>query len=103
MNSMVLGGMVGISLALLNFLASTFVSSKIALLPKLTSIAITLGGFIARLTILTLLFYGLSKVQSVHLPTALVTFVLGFTFFLFVKTLRFLRDIRALKGKLKEI
>ena len=102
MNAFLLGGIVGFILALLNFWGSTFISSKILPRPKLTSVALTLGGFIARLTILILVFYGLSKVRGIHFQTTLVVFVVGFTFCLALKTLRFYREVKLMRQKLTD-
>ena len=58
MNPFLSGTLVGFTLALLNFLASTFLSSKVIYRSKLTSVVIALGGFIARLTALVSSFTG---------------------------------------------
>ena len=102
MNAFLLGGIVGFILALLNFWGSTFVSSRSLGHPKLTSMALSLGGFIARLTILILVFYGLSKVRGIHFQTTLVVFVVGFTFCLALKTLRFYREVKLMRQKLTD-
>lgn len=91
--------MVGIGLALLNFLASTFISSKVIHRSKLTSVAIALGGFIARLGALSLIFYGLTGVKAIHFQTALLSFVLCFTLLLTIKTMRFYRKLGSIPWK----
>lgn len=99
MNPFLSGTMVGIALALLNFLASTFISSKVVYGSKLTSVILALGGFIGRLTILSLIFYSLTKVKEVHFPAVLLSFVFCFTFLLIVKTMRFYRRLGSIPWK----
>ncbi len=91
--------MVGIALALLNFLASTFISSKVIHRSKLTSVLIALGGFMGRLTALGLIFYGLTRLKEIHFQTALLSFVLCFTLLLIIKTLRFYRKLGSIPWK----
>jgi hypothetical protein len=92
MNSFVAGALIGITLALSNFYVSTRLSAKLLTVSKVTSVGLAVGEFIARLTILSLLFYGLSKIKTVHFQTALVAFLLCFTGCLILKTIRFLRN-----------
>ncbi len=99
MVSFVLGGLTGMTLALLNFMSSTLFSSRALSGPKLTSIALALGSFVARLGLLGLLFYGLSRIRAIHFQTALVTFITCFTILLIIKTMRYLREIRSLSLK----
>ncbi len=99
MNPFFFGITVGIALALLNFFASTFLSSKAIHRSKLTSVLIALAGFLARLTALGLIFYGLSGVKAIHFPTALLSFVLCFTLLLLIKTMRFYRTLGTLPWK----
>jgi hypothetical protein len=99
MNPFLTGTMVGIALALLNFLASTFVSSKVIHRSKLTSVLIALAGFIARLGALGLIFYGLTRVKEIHFQTALLSFVLCFTLLLIIKTMRFYRKLGSIPWK----
>lgn len=91
--------MVGIALALLNFLASTFISSKVIHRSKLTSVAIALAGFIVRLAVLSLIFYGLTGMKEIHFQTALLSFVLCFTLLLIIKTMRFYRKLGSIPWK----
>lgn len=102
MNSYLLGAIVGITLAVLNFLGSSVISSKIIFGSKLTSVALALGGFIIRLTILGLLFYGLSNVKGIHFQTALVSFIFCFTVCLIFRTMRFYREFRSFPLKRTE-
>ncbi|MBM4339616.1 MAG: hypothetical protein FJ110_08725 [Deltaproteobacteria bacterium] len=99
MNPYFWGTTVGVGLALLNFLASTFLSSKAIYRSKLTSVVIALGGFIARLGALSLIFYGLTGVKEIHFQTALLSFVLCFTVFLVIKTMRFYRKLGSIPWK----
>lgn len=103
MDSFLLGGIIGVTLALLNFLTSIFVSTKVIFGTKLTSVALALGGFLARLTVLSLLFYALSKVRGVHFQTALVSFIFCFTLCLILKTVIFYRRLRAFPQNRTEI
>jgi len=91
--------MVGLLLAFLNFLASTFISSKVIHRSKLTSILIALGGFLTRLTALGLIFYGLTWIKEIHFQTTLLSFATGFTLFLIIKTLRFYRKLGSISWK----
>lgn len=99
MNPFLSGTMVGFTLALLNFLASTFISSKVIYRSKLTSVVIALGGFIARLTALSLIFYGLTRMKEIHFQTALLSFAICFTLFLIIKTMRFYRKLGSIPWK----
>jgi hypothetical protein len=64
---------------------------------------LALGGFVVRLMILSLIFYGLSKVRAIHFQTTLMAFVIGFTLCLVVKTIRFYRVLRSVKQKTTEM
>jgi hypothetical protein len=99
MNPYLFGTMVGIALALLNFLASTFISSKVIHRSKLTSVLIALAGFMGRLTALGLIFYGLTRLKEIHFQTALLSFVLCFTLLLIIKTMRFYRKLGSIPWK----
>lgn len=100
MNPFLFGTGVGIALALLNFLASTFISSRVIRRTKLTSVLIALAGFMGRLAGLGLVFYGLSRVKEIHFQTALLSFLLCFTLLLFVKIIRFYRQVGSIPWKL---
>lgn len=91
--------MVGIALALLNFFASVFISSKVIHRSKLTSVAIALGGFLARLMGIALIFYGLAGMKEIHFQAALLSFVSCFTLFLMIKTMRFYRKLGSVPWK----
>lgn len=99
MNPFLFGIMVGIALALLNFFASTYLSSKAIHRSKLTSILIALGGFLARLSALGLIFYGLSRIKEIHFQTALLCFVLCFSLLLILKTMWVYRKLGSLPWK----
>ena len=96
MNPFFLGMITGVALALLNFSASTFYSSKLISDSKMTSIAFTLIGFILRLTILGFIFYGLSKVKWIHFQTSLISFVIFFTLCAIWKATRVYRETKPL-------
>ncbi len=91
--------MVGIALALLNFLASTVISSKAICRSKLTSILMALAGFIGRLGALGLIFYGLTRVKEIHFQAALLSFVFCFTFLLLLKAIGFYRKLGSIPWK----
>jgi len=80
MNPILLGIITGVALALFNFLASAFYSSKvISQHSKMTSIGLVLIGFVTRLTLIGIIFYGLTKVKWIHFQTSLISFVIFFT------------------------
>ncbi len=104
MNPFLLGGFVGITLALLNFLASGFYSSRIiSQSNEMTSIVLTLIGFIARLTIIGVIFYALTRVKWIHFQTSLITFVIFFTLCTIWKATRFYREAKPLMKQKTEI
>lgn len=102
MNSFLLGGIIGILLALLNFGGSIFISSRIIFRSKLTSVVLALGGFIARLTVVSLIFFVLSGMKAVHFQTALVSFISCFTICLAFKALQLYRKVGSLTWKQNE-
>jgi hypothetical protein len=99
MNLLVLSGMIGILLALLDFFGSTLYSSRITMASKVTSVALALAGFLGRLGILSLIFYALSQVKSIHFQMTLLSFVLCFTLCLVLKTMIFYRKLKSVKQK----
>ena len=99
MNVLVLSGMVGILLALLDFFGSILYSSRITMASKVTSVALTLAGFIGRLGILIAMLYALSQVKSIHFQITLLSFVLCFTLCLVLKTMFFYRKLKSVKQK----
>jgi len=99
MNPFVLSSGIGILLALLDFFGSLLYSSRITMVSKVTSVALALGGFIIRLGMLSLIFYGLSGIKEIHLPMTLLSFILCFTLCLVLKTALFLRKLKSLKQK----
>lgn len=96
MNPVTVGALVGVTLAGLNFLVATWISSKVPFRVKLTSVALILAGFVGRLGSLGLLFYGLSRMKEVHFPTALLTFAGTSTVCLALKAVRFYRSVQSL-------
>jgi hypothetical protein len=83
MTPWVLGALIGALLAIGNFFASMAISSMAIRSSKNISIALVLGTFFARLIVLSLAFYFLTRVEAIHLPSALVAFTLCFTVLIF--------------------
>ncbi len=86
------GSLVGIILALFYFLASAFYTSKVVSSFKAMSVPLALAGFIARLAIIVVVFYGLSKIKEIHFQAALIAFVLCFTVCTIWKSARLFRE-----------
>ena len=103
MNPILLGMITGIVLALLNFLASTFYSSRIISHSKMTSIALTLIGFVTRLATIGIIFYGLTKVKWIHFQASLITFVIFFTLCTIWKATRVYREAKPLMKQQTEM
>jgi hypothetical protein len=103
MNPFLLGVIIGAALALLNFLASAFFSSKIISHAKMTSVALALIGFVARLTLIGIIFYGLTRVKWIHFQTALITFAAFFTLFTIWKATRVYREAKPLMKQQTEM
>lgn len=93
----------GVALALLNFLASGFYSSKIVSHAKMASIALALIGFIARLTMIAIIFYGLTRVKWIHFQTCLIAFVIFFTLCTLWKATRVYREAKPLTKQQTEM
>jgi membrane protein YdbS with pleckstrin-like domain len=83
-------------LALLNFIASGFYSSRIVTQSKMTSVVLVLLGFIGRLTMIGIIFYGLTKVKWIHFQASLITFVIFFTLCAIWKATRVYREAKPL-------
>ena len=96
MSPFLLGVIIGVALALLYFVASAFYSSRIVSHSKMTSIALVLIGFIVRLTMICIIFYGLTEVKWIHFQTSLITFVIFFTLCTIWKTTRVYREEKPL-------
>jgi hypothetical protein len=92
-----------VALALLNFLASLFFSSKIISHAKMTSVALALIGFVGRLTLIGIIFYGLTRVRWIHFQTALITFAASFTLFTIWKATRVYREAKPLMKQQTEM
>ncbi len=90
---------VGILLAVIDFFISTYYSSKVTMASKVTSVLMTLIGFVVRLSLLGLIFYALAQVKSIHFPFTLLTFALCFTFCLLIKTVFFYRRLKSIRQK----
>jgi hypothetical protein len=96
MGPFILGSAVGIALAILNFWASIFYSSKILTRSQITSTLLALIGFIGRLTLIGVIFYLLTGVTWIHFKTSLITFVICFTLCLIWKATRVYRETKPL-------
>ncbi len=97
MNSILLGMITGAALAVLNFLASGFYSSKVVARAQMTSVALALIGFIARLTMIAIIFYGLTRVKWIHFQTSLIAFAIFFTLCTLWKAARMYREAKPVK------
>jgi hypothetical protein len=103
MNSILLGMIAGVALAILNFLASGFYSSKVIAHAQMTSIALALIGFIARLTMIAIIFYGFTRVKWIHFQTSLIAFAIFFTLCTIWKAARMYREAKPLVKQQTEI
>jgi hypothetical protein len=99
MSPFFLGGMVGVILAILNFYASVYVSFKTISTLGMSSVALTVLGFFARLLLLGLIFYGLASVKEIHFRTALISFIAAFTVCLIWKASRLYQKTRTMAIK----
>jgi hypothetical protein len=97
MNSILLGVIAGIVLALLYFLASGFYSSKVVARARMISVALALIGFIARLAMVAIIFYGFTRVKWIHFQTSLITFAIFFTLCTLWKAARMYREAKPAK------
>ena len=97
MNPFLLGVMTGVTLALLYFLASGFYSSKVVAHAQMTSVALALIGFIARLAMIAIIFYGFTRVKWIHFQTSLITFAIFFTLCTLWKAARMYREAKPVK------
>jgi len=97
MNSILLGVIAGVALALLYFLASGFYSSRVVARAKMTSVALALIGFIARLVMIAIIFYGFTRVKWIHFQTSLITFAIFFTLCTLWKAARMYREAKPVK------
>jgi hypothetical protein len=103
MNPILLGIITGGALALLNFFASAFYSFRIISHSKMTSIAFVLIGFVTRLTMIGVIFYGLTKVKWIHFQTSLITFVIFFTLCTIWKATQVYREAKPLMKQQTEM
>ena len=97
MNSILLGMITGVALALLNVLASGFYSSRVVAHAQMTSVALALIGFIARLTMIAIIFYGLTRVKWIHFQVSLITFAIFFSLCTLWKAARIYREAKPVK------
>ena len=103
MNSILLGMIAGVALALLNFLASGLYSSRVTSHSGMTSVVLILVGFIVRLTMVGIVFYSLTKVKWIHFQTSLITFAIFFTLCTLWKAARIYREAKPLIKQQPEI
>jgi len=96
MSPFFLGGVAGIILAILNFYASAYATSKTLSTPGISSAALTILSFFVRLLLLGFIFYGLSSVKEIHFRTALISFITAFTVCLIWKASRVYREAKPL-------
>jgi len=94
MNSILLGMIAGVALALLNFLASGLYSSRVTSHSGMTSVVLILVGFIVRLTMVGIVFYILTRVKWIHFQTSLITFAIFFTLCTLWKATRIYREAK---------
>ena len=97
MDSILLGVIAGVALALVYFLASGFYSSRVVARAKMTSVALALIGFIARLVMIAIIFYGFTRVKWIHFQTSLITFAIFFTLCTLWKAARMYREAKPVK------
>ena len=97
MNSILLGVIAGVALALLYFLASGFYSSRVVARAKMTSVALALIGFVARLAMIAIIFYGFTRVKWIHFQVSLITFAIFFTLCTLWKAARMYREAKPVK------
>ncbi|ODS36798.1 MAG: hypothetical protein A7315_04570 [Candidatus Altiarchaeales archaeon WOR_SM1_79] len=95
MNPWILGAVTGALLAVANFCVSMAIASRAIRSSKIISIAFVLGTFLARLILLFLAFYFLARVEIIHLPSALVAFILCFTVLIFWEMRIYYRKARS--------
>ncbi len=104
MNPVLMGIVTGVVLALFNFLASALYSSRvISRHAKMTSIALVLIGFVTRLTLIGIIFYGLTKIKWIHFQTSLITFLIFFTLCAFWNATRTYREAKPMMKQQTEI
>ena len=90
-NPLVLGIVAGFLLALINFYVSVFLSSRTKMRSIITSGIIIISGFVFRLTVLGVIFYGLSKISLLNIVAVLITFLVSFTILLVWEVTFFIR------------
>ena len=77
--SVILGVIVGLFLALAQFIFSAFLASKAVSASLLKSELVMLFGFLFKLAVLGLIFFGLSRVDALHFVAMLISFLIGVT------------------------
>jgi hypothetical protein len=84
------GGIIGSVLAVLNLWASFLYSSRVVVSAKPFAVGLALIGFAVRLTLLALIFYGLSGFKAIHFRTTLISFIVAYSGCLLWKSARLL-------------
>jgi hypothetical protein len=96
------GGVIGVALAVLNLWASLLYSSRVVVSSGPFAVGLVLIGFAVRLSLLGLIFYGLSSVKAIHFRTTLISFVIAFSGCLLWKSARLLLKPGSLAPKESE-
>ena len=95
MSPSVVGALVGILLALANFVASIAMSSIALRFSKSMSIAFVLGAFFGRLAFIFLAFYLMAQTTRIDLSSSLLSFVVCFTVLLVCEVMVYYRKAQA--------
>jgi len=93
----ILGAVIGVVLALANFVASVVLSCVAIRSSKVVSIVLLLGTFLGRLGVIFLVFLGVAWTERIELSSALLAFVTCFTILLVWEVLIYYRKFRFLR------
>jgi hypothetical protein len=99
MKSFLVGNVIGIILALLYYWASARYSARVVPSSRITAVPLTLLGFGIRLILLSLIFYGLSRINGIHFKAVLITFILAYSVCTFWRACRLFRDTGPMNQK----
>ena len=97
MTPWILGAVIGIVLALMNFLASVTLSSVAIRSSKIASIAILLGTFLGRLGLIFVVFVLVARQEGINLASTLLAFATCFTILLIWEVWIYYRKFRFLR------
>ena len=97
MTPWILGAVIGIVLALMNFLASVTLSSIAIRSSKVVSVALLLGTFLGRLGLIFLVFLLVARREGIDLASTLLAFATCFTILLIWEVLIYYRKFRFLR------